>query len=584
MKRLYLLAGMWILAILGGWRLPAACGAEPAELIPDSAVLYAEVSKPGELLERALDPALVDLFRDVDDVRKYLASDDYRKLRGVITLVETRLGVKWQAVLADLIGGGVYVGAAPQHEAVLLIVRSRDAALAGKLNQALVELVQLDAANRGKESQVRSRSYRDVEIWSFGKREHHALAGDLLLVSNRAEAVEAAIDRLQNPELSSLADLPEYQQAHSRVAADQSGWAMARLAPIRAVPKIEKALSAKSNNPLAELLLAGPIEAFRNASFALASVEVGSDHFRFKAEAPLERSAVAETRSWYFSPPSEAAAPAPLRLPDTIATVTAYRDVSGMWQRRDELFDEITAARLGKADTDLGLFFAGREFESEVLGELAPRWQMLVARQEFAADRPVPAIRLPAFAVVLELKDPQEFGTTALVAYQKLVGIYNIAGGQQGKPPLLLTTHSHRGVTVSEAVFPPISDEPRENAAFHHNFNPSCAQAGNWFIIGSTSGIVRQAIDALQEGAAASPLADNARIELDAEQIADALFANRELLISQNMLEEGHDRAEAEKQIDLVLKLVRLVGQAQLRLSYENGVVEFEAAAGNTSN
>jgi hypothetical protein len=398
------------------------------------------------------------------------------------------------------------------------------------------------------------------------------------------EAIEAAVDRLQNPELSSLADLSEFQQARGRVAADQCAWAVARLAPIRAVPKVEKALSSKSNNPPAELLFAGLIEAFRTAPYALASLDVAADSVRFKAEAPLEQTKIAATRSWYFSPQSDSAAPAPLRVPGAIATLAAYSDVSGMWRQRDELFDEITAARLGKADTDLGLFFAGREFESEVLGELSPRWQLLVVRQEFSADRPLPAIKLPAFAAILELKDPRAFGTTALVAYQKVVGIYNIAGGQAGKPALLLTTHSHRGVTVSEALFPSNSNEPRENAPLHHNFSPSCAQVGNRFIIGSTSGIVRQAIDALQQETAAGTRADNALIELNAGETAEALSANRELLISQNMLEEGHDRAEAEKQIDLVLKLVRLIGKAQLRLSYQDGVVQVEATAGKTAN
>lgn len=575
-----LLAGVWILAICGGWHASAARAVEPADLVPDSAVLYAEISKPAELLERALDPALIKLFRDVDNVRKYLESDDYRKARGLVTLLETRLGVKWQAALADLIGGGIYVGAAPQYESVLLIVRSRDAALLGKMNQALIDLAQLDAANRGKESPVKSRSHGNVEVWSFGKGEHHALLDDLLVVSNRADGVEAAIDRFQNPDRSGLADVPEFQQARSRVADGQTGWAMARLALVREVPKIEKALTSKSNNPVAELLLAGLIEAFRAAPFALGSLDVSADAIRLKFEAPLERSAISETRSWYFSAPSEGAAPIPLHIAGRIASLTAYRDVAGMWQHRDELFDEITAARLGKADTDLGLFFAGRDFETEVLGELGPRWQVVVAQQEFAADRPVPTIKVPAVAVILEMKHPKEFGTTALVTYQKLVGIYNIAGGQAGKPPLLLTTNSHRGVTVSEAVFPPVADEPRENAAIHHNFCPSFAQTGNRFIIGSTSGIVRQVIDSLAEGAAASAVTDNVRVEIDAEQIADALSANRELLISQNMLEQGRDRAEAEKQIGLVLDLVRLVSKAQFRLAFEDGAVAIEAAAG----
>ena len=58
--------------------------------------------------------------------------------------------------------------------------------------------------------------------------------------------------------------------------------------------------------------------------------------------------------------------------------------------------------------------------------------------------------------------------------------------------------------------------------------------------------------------------------------IRETLNDNREQLISQNMLSEGHSRDEAEAAIDLLLEVVRCVNGAGLVLRRENDSLSLE--------
>jgi len=243
------------------------------------------------------------------------------------------------------------------------------------------------------------------------------------------------------------------------------------------------------------------------------------------------------------------------------------------------LFDEKTAAGFAQADSQLGLFFSGRDFGPEVLGELQPGLQFVVARQEFAADAPVPALKLPAMALVLEMKHPDEFAGQLLLAYQNIVGLTNIVGGQQGQPQLMLSTEEFQGTTITKAVYvAPPKATAKHKAPINYNFSPACARVGEHFIYGSTAGIVRQLIDGLKQGKTATT-GDNASLALESASLAAILEDNRELLITQNMLSEGRSRQEAEQAIATFFQIVRLLDRAQVRLVADTKVVALELSA-----
>ena len=556
----------------------AAEETHPARLISSTAVAYAELSRPGQLLDLASDPKLLELVRQAEPVEQYLESDAFRSIKQVVRQLEEQLEAPWRVTVGDLTGGGVYAAFEPLSQGAVIIVKSRDAKLLARAHQALLELIQTYADENGRESPVKSQQYRGVTGWRVGDG-YHTIVDDLLILSNKVEVLKGAIDRHQGRSRDALTNVPAFQQAQQAAPKGATGWGMLRLAPLRLLPGVTKALSGPSDNPGIEVLAGGILDAAKDASFVAFDLQMTDDEVRWRARLPHDRAKVAENRHWYFAPTDGKSSYAPLRPPGTVATLTAHRDLSGMWLAREELFDEETVAQLTQADAGLGLYFKG-DFGADVLGQLSPRIQFVAVRQEFAAGQPVPAVKLPAFAGVLEIDGDEQFATQLLLAYQNIVGIVNITGIQAGRAQLLQTSEEYRGVRISKAEYVPDAGIEDGAAGIAYNFSPACAQVGDRFILGSTASVVRALVDELQKPDAERLTADNALLELDLQQLGLVLADNRETLIAQNMLEDGNTREEAEGQISLLLDVLRLMRKSSLRLVSKDGSLHLAAALG----
>jgi hypothetical protein len=396
----------------------------------------------------------------------------------------------------------------------------------------------------------------------------------MLVVASKADLLRAAVDRMKDGGRG-LLEADDYRQARSQVPAGEAAWSMLRLTPLRLLPQFAKATSGKHDNPAAEFLVGGILDALKNANVVTSSLHIDGGSVRWRTALPRDPAQLYKQRAWYFAPSPQESAFVPLRPKGTIASITTYRDVGEMWGVRDDLFEEAVAAKLTQADTQLGLFIGGRVFGTHVLGELSPRWQLVVARQQYADDAPVPAVKLPAGALVLELKNPKEFSAPLVLAYQKIIGTINLVGGMQGQPQLLLSSEEYRGVTISKATYLVEPETETKDAAIYFNASPSCAVVGNRFILGSTTAIVRELVDLLQS-AGSKPGPANTLVEVDVQEVAAALADNRNSLVSQNMLEEGNTREEAEKNIAGLLTILRQVQSAWLRLSAEEKALVLE--------
>ena len=63
---------------------------------------------------------------------------------------------------------------------------------------------------------------------------------------------------------------------------------------------------------------------------------------------------------------------------------------------------------------------------------------------------------------------------------------------------------------------------------------------------------------------------------LDGVQLAATLAANRETLVTNNMVEKGHPRPEAELEIDAMTAIARLLGRATLTGGVRGGLAWIE--------
>ncbi len=188
--------------------------------------------------------------------------------------------------------------------------------------------------------------------------------------------------------------------------------------------------------------------------------------------------------------------------------------------------------------------------------------------------KPSPDVKLPGFAIVAEIAEPEgEFGLKLKTAYQTLVGLSNIDATQQKAAPLELGSEEVDGITLATAryVIPPGAAAEQLTPQRRYNFSPSVAQVGKYFILSSSRGLARSLIKELKgkkgDGGQPAPGRSTFAVEADGQELARILDLNRDRLAMQTMLERGETKEKAQAQVDGLLAFVRYLGRGRLSVN-----------------
>jgi hypothetical protein len=585
--------------------IPAYAAAEKtaAELLPTSTLVYMEIRQPGKLIDAILDHPVARKLQGSPELQKAMGEPKVRELLSIISEVERRVGMQWQAALNAAAGDGVVVAFEAWTQGVVGLVRSKDRDAAARLRDAVFALLRQDAADKGMPDPIRTIEQRGLTMHEVNDVSIAQL-GAWLALSNKPQLVRSIADRVDADDAApTLAEDEGFQQARALAAGNggavPDAWAMVRLTPLRLLGVAKQLLNntEKSDEPAAELLAGGILSAMNQAPFVTSSFTVGADDdaVRLTVAAPFDRAWVGPERRFYFGEDDDGAAQ-PLKPRGTMLSVTAYRDLSAFWQAGPDLFGEGVAAKMARTDSELSVFFGGRSFGAHVLGALGPQVQLVVAAQDYKAAGVVePAIRFPAGALVVHLrKDAPVMQRRLRVAFQSLVALANLDGAQKGRPLLEMGTEKRSDSEIHYAMYES-GDEDGDAATMmmkpggaedvYMNFSPSLVVADEYAMLCSTRQIARDLAElvAKRKDAGGATLRENALIEADARVIADVLRQNRGQLVAQNMLEKGHDQAAAEREIDTLLSLLGLVRDASVRLTPTDNALtlEFQVRAAN---
>ena len=247
-------------------------------------------------------------------------------------------------------------------------------------------------------------------------------------------------------------------------------------------------MNKKSNNPPAELIFGGILGALPDAPYVTASLELDASRIKLTASLPADPRAIAKSREFYFGSAGNGAAPPLLRPQESLLTLSTYRDLASLWRHAPDLFDERVNAKMAEAESGLATFFGGRNFRDEILGNLEPGLQFIVARQQFPQAGVTPAIKLPAVAVVFRMRKPAETTRVFKITFQSLIGFVNITGGMKGLPPLDLNSEKFGGTLVIGTEYvPPDKIESRNEAGIHFNASPTAVFIDDRFILSSAA-------------------------------------------------------------------------------------------------
>jgi hypothetical protein len=544
-----------------------AGGPRGAEWIAADAVVSVEVARPGDLIARLTNDPVPALLESIPGYKAYLSTDSYAEHRKAVEAVAAKLGTTWDKALVDLLGGGLVVAVEPgTPPRVILIATPRDPAFLARTLETLIALARDDASTNGRPDPIRSADHRGIKGYAIGSKVAIGIVDGALVVAESGETLKTIIDRsIDHPEASrTLAGDPLWQARRSaHLAGDAAAWAFLRVDRLRQLDP--NALKVPNEvNPLGTLLFADWVEALRKSPWASAGLTWTEKRLGAELTLPTPAGGYSDALK-RFLPAKGKGAPPPIAVKGSIASFTLRRDLSSLWEVRSELFAPQVVQGFAQLDTFAGTFFGGRDFGTGVLGALGADWRLVVARQDYSGFDPMPADKLPAFALVADLKpDDDDFAIRLKAAFQSFVGLVNLGAAQTKAPPLMLGSETVDGVSISSSRFlkPKVGPAPGEPVNSRHNFSPSAAQVGDRFILSSSLGLLRDLIPALKEPA--SPTDATLLIEADGAELSALVLENRPKLVMQNMLGKGNDKPKAETEIDFLARVLKTLGRGSL--------------------
>jgi hypothetical protein len=249
--------------------------------------------------------------------------------------------------------------------------------------------------------------------------------------------------------------------------------------------------------------------------------------------------------------------------------LSLYRDLHAFYTAKDTLFPDRTSGLIF-FENMMGIFFTGRDLTEDVMGEFHPDLRVVAARQSYDMNIGTPDPQLPAFALVMRLRDPDRFSEVMEEAWQKALGLVNFTRGQQAEPGLILDRPTHGGVTMTTASFSAAGATDRNHLDQRYNFRPTLALPPGYAVLSSTEGLARDLVDALAREQTtpppALPSSAHSLLQINGPQVSRILAANRPALVRENMIKEGHNEAEAELAIGTLLAITENIDRISLEL------------------
>jgi len=535
--------------------------------VPREAVIVVDIAQPRLLLDQLLDDRVTGAVTAWPQYQAATGNAEFKQLVGLVKYYQEKYQVDFRGLCGKLVGGGITWAIGPQ-EAQVLIVDSEDANLLEEIHEFIKVVARGEAEKSGLANPITSAEYRGLTGWRFGPNEAHAIVGNRLVLTNKAEWLKTTADLRADGGAASVASSPNYRTA--RQAAGTGGIARiyADWAVLKQIPQMQTALTQNRENPLTALVFAPLLTAIRDSNWMAVGMNVEDGKLAFELAMDGTPGEASSPEGFSMPATADGGAMPNFAVPRFIYCFCFYRDLHKFYGAKDQLFPERTSGLIF-FENMMGIFFTGRDLTDEVLAETAPQVRFVVAEQVYDPQVGAPQVQLPGFAVVFRMNDPDKFAPVAEEAFQKALGLVNFTRGQKAEPGLILDRPLYEGVKYTVAAFAPPRPTDSRPVGLHFNFQPVLAMPQGHLVISSTEGLARDLIDALKEEAAANvqPLAGtHSQLTLNGRHLASILRANRENMILQNMVEKGSSREQAATELDLWLKIAESIRQVSLSM------------------
>ena len=544
--------------------------------LPSGAVAYGELSGLQEVLDRVQKSDRLASILNSDIYQALAQTPDIKKALAGKALVEAQIGMDLWSFSKTFVGGKIAVGLYPrdggQPDAVAILETNEPEKL-----DALKAKLQPWINLAGKSI---TQTERDgVKLLDVDGKAFVAMSGNWIIAASKKELLETTLSMSRKENAPSLADHAGFKKLtqqfggehHLQVMVDTK--AVYNLAGRRTIPE-------KLGEPIVSLMFGGILELLANAPAAGFTIDLTDDSLLATLGIAAGPEGLPVKYQPFFSQPGSNGTRSFDATKGLIGGFTFHRELATWYQQRDELIAERALPGFDKFEAGIGNLLPGRDFGTDVLPAFGPTFTLLAAHQNFDHLVGEPGIKLPGFALVVDMAKPDEGETLIQLFYQTLTSILNLQAGQQGRQPWIMASEVHNGSTMTYGKYLQKPEGDRLPIIF--NFMPAAARVGNRYVLSSSISVCRNLIDDLNKPAERTRSNRNLHLKIDGKPVAAALKDNEQALVAQGV-RDGKPAAKAKSDIALFIQAMNAIESVRLTTRVvKNGFrVELEGKLAN---
>ncbi|HMC88058.1 MAG TPA: DUF3352 domain-containing protein [Gemmataceae bacterium] len=565
MRPLLLAGGCLLALVLGTARADER--ADPLRLVPSVADLVVTIEQPRTLLEGALNNPLFVALQKLEAIREFYESTNYRRSQQLLAYFEKKLGTDRLELLDRLAGGGMAVGVkfGPQPAPVLLAIQGKDEHLLQRFMSLGLQVLDQELARQESKDRLEKSAYRGVDIYHVGKDKFYtAAAGNALLLSNLEKGVRTAIDLHLDGQRNSIAQNPTIAEARVLLGSDAAAWIWLNMGTVRKAPGAKDIFTLPRNDAVLTVLFGDILDLGGRAPFVCAGLYPQNHGYLFSVRTPVGREGATAALAVHVPPGGQPGSRPLLEPREVLYSSSYFLDLAQFWEQRAKLFNAKQVKAFEDFNKSSRVFLAGSEF-SKLLAQAGP-YQRLVAVPQLATSyKSTPIQRIPAFGIVVEMREPDAFGKKLTAILRSLA---LLATTQVKLKPM---EEQHAGKTIVSYRFSEDDSYAADTDNYRFNFSPSFAVVGKQFVASSTIELCRELVDVLDKEARENPHSSpaTARSQVYAAGGAELLETLKDRLFAQTMLDQAMSPTKASEQVKAFIDWVRQLGVLQFEQNYK---------------
>jgi hypothetical protein len=316
----------------------------------------------------------------------------------------------------------------------------------------------------------------------------------------------------------------------------------------------------------------GNMDVARRAPYACAGLYQEKDGYTLTTRLPAGREG-SDPGIAVHIPPAGQIGSRPLLEPKNVLFSTSfYLDLAKFWEDRAKLYNDVHLKAFEEFDKNSGAVLTGTRF-SQLLTSAGQYHRFVAVHQEKSGYTIAPKTTYPAFAFVVEQRDPEVFARSmeAILRAGALVGSTQLG--------LKLQDEMHGDVRMTAYRFNEKFPFKPDAQDIRFNFSPCFFSVGKQWVIASTIELGHELCDLLlkeDKGETTKGDAATVRTAFYSQGGAELLESLQDVLVTQAILDQAVPVDVAKEQVKAFIGVVRQLGTLQLNSGYEANTSHYD--------